>query len=102
MRYVEVMKSVGVSLSKIKWILHETEQHTEENKETVLNLLKMKLQQRRQNIRYDQEAERLMAGAIQSMDGMSCLADMVRVEEMIKNLYARLMKNHYISRRKEG
>lgn len=89
MQYVEVMKTVGLSLKEIGMIMYDTIKHSDENRKNVLDVLKNKLEKLREKILFYQEAELLMARTIHSLDIMSCPNDMEQVDEMIKELYAR-------------
>lgn len=100
LQYVEVMKSVGLSLSEIDIILHDTMEHTDENRINTLDILKNKHEKLERKIIFYQEAERLMSRTIQSLDVMSCPTDMKQVDEMIKALYVRMIKDDYVKKRK--
>ena len=102
MQYVEVMKSAGLSLKEISAILHDTLKHTDESRKNVLDILKNRLKELRNKIRFYQEAELLMTRTIQSLNIMSCPNDMEQIDEMIKSLYARRVPSKSDEKRIEG
>ena len=101
MQYVEVMKSIGLSLNEIRVIIYDTVEHTEKNRKNVLNILKYKLEELRKKIQFYQEAELLMVQTIQSLNIMSCPEDMLQVDEMIKALYAHKIDLKSVQKEKE-
>lgn len=93
LQYIEVMKFTGLSLAQIGIIMRNTIEKTEDDKKATLNILKDKQLDLNRKIFLYQEAEKLLAQTIQSIDGMACPADMEQIDFMIKRIYDNLKEN---------
>ena len=102
LQYIEVMKFVGLSLSQIGLIMRDTFEKTEEDKENTLEILKDKSVELKRKILLYQDVEQLIAQTIQSLSVMSCPADMERLDDMIKTLYANMVENGSFEQEIEG
>ena len=100
LQYVEVMKSIGLSLSQIGLILRNTVEKTEDDKRSTLGILKKKSSELNQKIRIYQEADKMLTQTIHSLENMDCPADMEQLDSMIKRIYTHM--NECSSVEKEG
>jgi len=98
LQYIEVMKFVGLSLSQIGLILRDTFEKTEDDKKNTLEILKDKSTDLKRKILFYQEVEQLIAQTAQALSIMSCPADMERLDDMIKVLYANMIANSYFEK----
>ncbi len=90
LKYVEVMKFAGLSLSQIGTVLYDVVEQTEENKFSTLGILKKKREELNRKILLYQEIEYLLDQVIQDLGPMSCPEDMIKVDDMINRIYTKL------------
>lgn len=95
LKYVEVMKFSGLSLSKISMIMLDIMEHTEDNRMNTLKILVNKKDDLERKIRLYQELVNLMVHSINELGSMSCPADMEQVDNMVNMIYVSMEKGGY-------